>query len=393
LPTPIALVEQLRLGDAPETTQERQQQRDDDDRRLFYVAITRVRKQLHLYSYKAETKFGRSKSFSESMFVREAQLSLIEEPSALDVKDEELVQRAAIIAPRDVSFDGKLEQYIASLVERFHLTVTGLNSYLRDPHEFLMGTLIRIPRPKSESQELGTAMHVLLQKWTQLTLASRSASVQEEMSNGVRDMVGESLRHHHLQDRWSQKAHDVSLAYMKMTELEPYDLVIEREHSIGGGGRSALLGDIMLSGKLDRIDWTSSDKKAISVTDYKTGAPKTKGDILATAESGRQYMSQREFSLPEEIQGAYYRQLLFYKLLGDLDVSLTSPITVGVLDFVEEPFLKGKLRREQFELPNNHVELLKDVIKQVMQEIRSLSFLEVALAENSGSLPEATEGE
>ncbi len=401
LPAPIALVSKLRLGEASETTQERQRQRDDDDRRLFYVAITRARDQLHLYSYKAETKFGRAKSFSESMFVSEAKLLSIEvadeaQPQAgphANPQPDELIQRATIIGSRDTDSEGKLEQYISSLIERFRLTVTGLNSYLRDPHEFLMGTLIRIPRPKGESQELGTAMHVLLQKWTQPGIVRNDVSVQEGLSKDVREAVGLSLRHHPLQDRWSQKAYDVSNAYMKMTDHELYDLVIEREYSIGSGGRSALLGDIMLSGKLDRIDWATPDKKEITVTDYKTGAPKTKGEILATADSGRKYMSQREFSLPAEIQGDYYRQLLFYKLLGDLDGSLTAPIAVGVLDFVEEPFLKGKLRREQFSLPNDHVELLKDVIRQVMQEIRSLSFLEVALAEQKNLLPEATQGE
>lgn len=394
LPVPLGLIERLRLGEAAETKEERQQQRDDDDRRLLYVAMTRARTQLYLFSYLADTKFGRVKSHSESMFITETGVSQEEEiiGSQHQVMEEH-VQRVALLAPPPHSQDSALEAYVASLIKKYHLTVTGLNSYLKDPREFLFTTLLRVPTVKTENQEVGTAMHSLLQKWTQTELQRSDGGVQKSLAQEVGRVVEESLRHHAMQDRWSTKAEQVALAYMNMTQHESYDLVLAREYSLGKGGRTAVLNTIMLAGTLDRLDWASSEKKAVVVIDYKTGRPKSKGDVLAQTEAGRKYMSQREHSLPTEIQGAYYRQLLFYKLLGELDTSMAAPITLGVLDFVEKPSRDNALGRVQFELPQAHVELLKELITEVMTEIRSLSFLTAALEKNQQLLPESTQEE
>jgi len=85
-------------------------------------------------------------------------------------------------------------------------------------------------------------------------------------------------------------------------------------------------------------------------------------------------LSERERALPEPIRGPYKRQLLFYKLLTELDTTFKPTVTHGVFEFVE-PNASGKIVTRLFELKQEDVELLKELIREVMSEIRSLAFI------------------
>ena len=56
------------------------------------------------------------------------------------------------------------EEYINSLLERFVMNVTALNNYLKCPLEFYFKNLIRIPSPKNENTEFGSAVHYALEQ-------------------------------------------------------------------------------------------------------------------------------------------------------------------------------------------------------------------------------------
>ena len=55
-------------------------------------------------------------------------------------------------------------EYINSLLERFVMNVTALNNYLKCPLEFYFKNLIRIPSPKNENTEFGSAVHYALEQ-------------------------------------------------------------------------------------------------------------------------------------------------------------------------------------------------------------------------------------
>ncbi len=79
--------------------------------------------------------------------------------------------------------------------------------------------------------------------------------------------------------------------------------------------------------------------------------------------------------MPDSIKGPYKRQLLFYKLLADLDTTFKPVITEGEFDFIEPDKQSGKLIKRVITLEKSELEDLKTLIKQVMQEIRNLEFL------------------
>jgi hypothetical protein len=157
-------------------------------------------------------------------------------------------------------------------------------------------------------------------------------------------------------------------------DQEPEVMLVER--FFGSGWQRAILDqNIYLTGRIDRIDWVDREAQTVRVIDYKTGRNKTKGFIEGRTKSAN--LSEREQSLPDSIKGPYKRQLLFYKLLADLDRTFQPTVVEGVFDFVE-PYDKhsGRLKPRKFKLLDEDVEDLKDLIRQVMSEIRNLQFLQ-----------------
>ena len=158
--------------------------------------------------------------------------------------------------------------------------------------------------------------------------------------------------------------------------------VFDVERSFGGS-RKAILGDIQLSGKIDRIDLIDAEKGLLRVYDYKTGKPKSRGGIEATSKTYQKDFSERELSLPETIRGPYKRQLIFYKILLDLDRTINPnwQVSEAVFEFVE-PKEKGSNKHiaHAYSITDEEVSDLKQLIKEVMREIRSLSFLDTIAA-------------
>src|SRR4051812_21801637 len=102
----------------------------------------------------------------------------------------------------------------------------------------------------------------------------------------------------------------------------------------------------MLSGKLDKIEFIEGDTEVI-VTDYKTGKVKSKNEIEGKTKYGT---------------GDMKRQLVFYKLLLDLNQEGKLNMTRGRIEFLE-PNESGKIKYEDFDIDIDDVDELKKTIK------------------------------
>src|SRR5205085_8383101 len=56
------------------------------------------------------------------------------------------------------------KEFIDRLLDKFVMNVTALNNYLRCPLEFYFKNLIRIPTPKNEATEFGSAVHYAIEQ-------------------------------------------------------------------------------------------------------------------------------------------------------------------------------------------------------------------------------------
>jgi CRISPR/Cas system-associated exonuclease Cas4 (RecB family) len=139
--------------------------------------------------------------------------------------------------------------------------------------------------------------------------------------------------------------------------FEQFVPAIATEMALGRGSSICLLEDIQLTGNIDRLDLIDANTKEVKVVDYKTGKAQTRNEIEGKTKNATMH---------------YKRQLVFYRLLGDLSNNFPYKVKEAELDFIEPD--NGKFRREKFEITPDEVKELKELIKQTMKKIRSLEF-------------------
>lgn len=355
-------------------------ERNEDERRLFYVAMTRASEQVYLSYATSAVSQTRVVESVQSMFIQELQTSatgitheveLVESPAEDVVSELELILSTSSYEHTTQTITKAEETFFESLVEELSLSVTALNTYLRNPQEFVTNVLLRAPRAKEGFMGFGTAMHSALETAFRAVQEKQVLPDLADVQASFEKALKKELLTQPDFDRWLAKGKESLRVYfdqLSLAAVEPFQL----ERSFGKGSSRTVLGDIVLSGRIDRIDWLDKERGTVKVIDYKTGSAKSVAYIDGAVASME--LSDRERALPEPIRGPYKRQLLFYKLLTELDMTFKPEVTHGVFEFVE-PNASGKIVTRLFELKQEDVELLKTLIQEVMQEIRSLAFI------------------
>ena len=78
-------------------------------------------------------------------------------------KQEEYLNK--LLSPPSKSlFKNSERELFAQLVARYKLSVSGLNSYLKDPEQFVKDYLLNVPQPQPGYMAYGVAMHAALEK-------------------------------------------------------------------------------------------------------------------------------------------------------------------------------------------------------------------------------------
>jgi DNA helicase-2/ATP-dependent DNA helicase PcrA len=347
---------------------------NEDERRLFYVALTRAKKQVVCSYPDSIVSENKSQSTIASMFLHEiADYAETIDAKSLVFADKEREFLEKIVAPKvnKYSVDADIAFY-QELVNDFKLSVTALNDYLRDPEFFVTYRLLRVPQAKPAFLAYGSAMHTALEKLFRSYMKEQAFLDKEQLlSTFEQALKKELLLPEEFNRRLTKGVGVLDQYYQHIQNATHAPAFLER--SFGNGFSQTILGDIHLLGRIDRIDWVHPTAKTVKVIDYKTGKVKSAREIEGLTVSAN--LSPREQSLPEGIRGPYKRQLLFYKLLSQLDKSFSAEVTHGSFEFLEPGETAQKFISREFELPQSEVELLKELIIQVMKEIRELEFL------------------
>jgi DNA helicase-2/ATP-dependent DNA helicase PcrA len=116
---------------------------------------------------------------------------------------------------------------------------------------------------------------------------------------------------------------------------------------------------VPLKGVLDKLEFTFSD---VNVVDYKTGKPENAKDKLKR---------------PDEKNpngGDYWRQIVFYKILMDLDRTHTWNMISGEIDFVQKPDKEDTYKKERFYPLPEDIKKVKEQIKFAYDHILAHDF-------------------
>lgn len=343
----------------------------DDDRRLFYVALTRAKKQICI-SYPETVLNGQTtKQVLGSLFLEEVPAEY-KESKELQVDEPKMVSFLSKITPPEplVDWSRREKEWLRQITAEMPLSVSALNTYLRSPEEFLKKYLLKVPERPDARLAYGTAMHAALEHVYRGWLDTQIVPNEREVLPYFKKILEQqSLPKAEFEARLD-RGYEVLRQYLQRPIEETKLIFLEK--FFGYGTSTTMLGDIRLTGRIDRADWIDTALKTVRVVDYKTGRGKTLNEIEGKV--GTADYSPRELALPEPIRGVLKRQALFYKLLLQLDRTFAGEVTNGVFEFVE-PDRDGKFVTRELPLLSEDVELLKTVITEVMTEIRELKFL------------------
>lgn len=342
----------------------------EEDRRLLYVALTRARKKVYVsYADVYASRFGKDSEAHKSQFIDEIPKHHI---YRLKVKRyTQLVQEhvAELLAarPYNTVYINSVDErdVIKSIVNRFDLHPTGLNNYLACPMQFLLGNLLRIPSAITPALAYGNAYHEALEKlYRNIKVEGKPLEYASFYS-----LFEEKLMRYPL--RTSQK---LKLLEKGKKNLQLYYTHYENDFPVPVKTEHKLLGVISgarLKGRVDRIDYLDKERKQLKVIDYKTGKPIGVNAFKGLRPSG----VFNKYDYEKAKAQRYYNQLLFYKVVADLDWWVTSnnaEVVEGSLFFVDpdhEQFLERSVVYQQEE-----VEEMKDLIITTWNKIQNLEF-------------------
>ncbi|HEV9037496.1 MAG TPA: PD-(D/E)XK nuclease family protein, partial [Puia sp.] len=329
---------------------------EEELRRLFYVALTRVEQHLFL-SYSRFRDDG--KELEPSVFIAEI------------LQDHDLpFEKATIPAEDQASFDAlpfadaiapqiraDENEFVDRMLEKFVMNVTALNNYLKCPLEFYYRNLLRIPSPKNEATEFGSAVHFALQRLFEKMKehpSERWPAVEEVLD----DFQWYMRRHREIftKEAFARRMEyglEVLTNYYNKY-LPGWNKIVAVERNI----RNVTVRGVPLKGKLDKLEFHG---KEVNVVDYKTGdVDKAKEKLSGPGEK-------------DPNGGDYWRQAVFYKLLVDGYEQKDWRVVSTEFDFVE-PDKKKEYRKAKIMIGEEDTTTVTQQIVRTWQSIRNREF-------------------
>jgi DNA helicase-2/ATP-dependent DNA helicase PcrA len=327
---------------------------DSDERNLFFVALTRAKKEL-VISYGATNDEGSAQE--PSVFVTSVRPELIRELEIVPTYEAEFVahpelEYAAAQTARTVPL--KEAEFLRQRFLDRGLSVSALNNYLVCPSKFYFLNLVGMQEAPNPSAQAGNAAHGALKYAVEAVGRDESITVDKFLDRFAYLLSREPMREADFKAA-IQKGERALTSYFKEFS-KTWNAAMRPEFPVEATFRVSESVEIPLRGRFDRIDVLSDI--AVRVVDYKFKKPMSRNEIAGLTKSS---------------DGNYYRQLTFYKLLVEAGTSWK--MKEASLDFLE-PDAKSKFKQEIFAPSDAEVVELKKEIERVSQEILAMEFLD-----------------
>jgi len=346
---------------------------EEEARRLFYVAITRARKQL-VVSYAANDL--KEKEQEPSKFVAELRDSaLMEEVNqqfekqTIDAFLQTTMQSLAVQLPESL-LDSP---FIDSLLEKYSLSVTHLNAYLHCPVSFYFNNFIRVPSAKSPNMTFGSAVHHALE-----VMFKKMNDTPDKQFHDVGQFIKDFkwyMRKH--EDSFLPATFERKIEYGEQILSNYYAKYINywnKITSVEKNYKNVVVGGVPINGKLDKLEF---DGNFVKVVDYKTGNYKNavKKFKRPDAQKVQDAIAKGKEPNFEEVHGGdYWRQAVFYKLIMDHDTTRNWEMRSAEFDFVEPDKDTGNFHKEPVPITPQDLAFVQQQIVSVYAKIKNKEF-------------------
>ncbi|MDD2487211.1 MAG: ATP-dependent DNA helicase [Candidatus Gracilibacteria bacterium] len=317
-----------------------------EERRLFFVAITRAKRKLFL-SMPAGID---NKPKLQSEFLQELELP-IKQVGEIDTDD---ILRNQFKSKNNTQLlNSKEEFFIKDFLRNYKLSPSDLNKIIEDPRLFLRDTVFKYPFKDNEFTIFGKVYHKTLEYFYLEYKKNLVSPEKDYLERTFVWLLSKEILSPEEHDRLKQKGIDgLNGWYDNKGAL---DLPLELEYNFRS--RNIVFENIPLTGKIDKIDLMND--REVMLTDYKTGKPKTSNEIKGLTQNG---------------DGKYFRQLIFYKIMFDLDKDLSKKYEVGSLAI---EFVEGRDQKYPFiilDFNSLDIERVKQEIIEAWQKINDIGF-------------------
>jgi RecB family exonuclease len=281
---------------------------EQEERRLFYVAMTRAKDSLHIYS-----KQGIGKDKTPAGLMRELMCNAKLQPwlrsrQALPSQPE-LIEIAA--AADDVQPSGsRLPAWLS--LPPIHgldarLSASAVETYETCPLQFKFEREWKLAREVHAAMQYGAAMHRVLRTYYDAVRADRPRSDEQLLQQFQDDLTGSNLEDDYQQELYLRQGEEqlkefLMAARSKQTEV----LHTEEWFDIELAGRK-------VAGRIDRIDRLHDG--SVAIVDYKTGKARSQEDADESLQLSIYAMAA------QQKWGYQVGELVFHNLEGNVTVT------------------------------------------------------------------------
>lgn len=346
---------------------------DAESRRLFYVGITRAKHALYISYPKLDNN---GKDLEKSRFVAELETHAALGTQAVALPDDDLIEFTLKVlqqvktTPPASLFDN---EFVDELLQKYSLSVTHLNNYLKCPTAFYFNNLIRVPAPLSAAMTFGSAVHYALE----MLFRNMNANADKQFEPAdefVKDFKWYMRR---FEDSFTPSEYKRRIEYGEEILPPFYHKYIGQWNkitSIERSYRNVVMEGVPLNGKLDKIEFDGTN---VNVVDYKTGQferAKTKFGPPDEVKKNKAIEEGKEPKFEDEFGGDYWRQAVFYKILIDHDKNTLWQMLSAEFDFVEPDKATGEYIKQRVAITTEDVNVVKKQITDTYANIKAKAF-------------------
>ncbi|MCK4592462.1 ATP-dependent helicase [Candidatus Parcubacteria bacterium] len=341
----------------------------DDKLRLFYVAITRAKRNLYITNYKYNNKGQEKTKLRFLNFTDEKEEKKKQNKSAEEIKNgqasfakkedlEDLIELKLQISNHTIQNADK-KDLLKKLLKNYKLSVTHLNSFLNiergGPQEFLEKQLLKFPQAQNKNSAYGSAVHNAFNIFYSEFKQRKKAPKLDLFLKIFKDALKrQRLNKNDFKEMLEKGQDELSFYYQKKKDLFDYNDCCELDFKSQGVN----INGADITGKLDRIHINEKNKN-IEVYDYKTGKPFERWDIREA------YGKIHSWE--------YKNQLVFYKLLVENSRDFGKYIVnTGTLEFIKPE--SNDLVELSLSIQKEDLERLKKLIQVVYGRVQNLDF-------------------
>ena len=328
----------------------------EEERRLFYVALTRAKRNVYLSYAENYGDDGPSKESIPSMFVSELPSNLIEQ---VNNNPEHNLDKILKMKFAEVSWtpNANLKKYLTKITEDFKISATSFNSYLNCPQQFFLDHILRVPKAKDFYQSYGTAVHKALENLFLVYMRDGALPTKKTFINFYVAALDEEILTSEEYQRARTNGSEILNQYYDFytDDFKKHGTPLACEYSFAH--HNVKYGNIPITGKIDKIDLIDRVSNAVRITDYKTSKPKTLNELMGNTKNA---------------DLSYLHQAFFYKLLSESDPTFRWTIKEFVFDFISPE--KDKFKRVIIPIEPKEYEKFKELLAKTYTEIKKLKY-------------------